>query len=87
MREGAKLQHKLVKVDKPVLRIPMLAIHLQKNLYQASLVVMLCICVLPHESVRLRCDVLPIEHGLSGQVPCRLGAKESLWFHCARCAE
>lgn len=34
VREGSKLQHKLVKVDRPVLRIPMLAIHLQKNLYQ-----------------------------------------------------
>ncbi|WIA41146.1 hypothetical protein OEZ86_004769 [Tetradesmus obliquus] len=34
VREGSKLQHKLVKVDKPVLRIPMLAIHLQRNLYQ-----------------------------------------------------
>jgi hypothetical protein len=27
-----KLQHRLVKIDKPVLRIPMLAIHLQRNL-------------------------------------------------------
>jgi aspartyl aminopeptidase len=34
VREGSKLQHKLVKVDKPVLHIPMLAIHLQRNLYQ-----------------------------------------------------
>jgi aspartyl aminopeptidase len=29
---GGKLQHRLVKIDKPVLRIPMLAIHLQRNL-------------------------------------------------------
>lgn len=36
VREGSKLQHKLVKVDKPVLRIPMLAIHLQRNLYQVG---------------------------------------------------
>eukprot|EP00879_Flechtneria_rotunda_P013716 GHRR01014328.1.p1 GENE.GHRR01014328.1~~GHRR01014328.1.p1 ORF type:complete len:430 (+),score=130.17 GHRR01014328.1:850-2139(+) len=34
VRDGSKLQHRLVKIDKPVLRIPMLAIHLQKNLYQ-----------------------------------------------------
>lgn len=29
---GGKLQHRLVKIDKPVLRIPMLAIHLNRNL-------------------------------------------------------
>lgn len=29
---GGKLQHRLVKIDKPMLRIPMLAIHLQRNL-------------------------------------------------------
>lgn len=29
---GGKLQHRLMKIDKPVLRIPMLAIHLQRNL-------------------------------------------------------
>lgn len=29
---GGKLQHRLIKIDKPVLRIPMLAIHLQRNL-------------------------------------------------------
>jgi aspartyl aminopeptidase len=36
VQDGSKLQHKLVKVDKPVLRIPMLAIHLQRSLYQVS---------------------------------------------------
>jgi aspartyl aminopeptidase len=29
---SSKLHHRLVKIDKPVLRIPMLAIHLQRNL-------------------------------------------------------
>jgi aspartyl aminopeptidase len=29
---GSKLQHRLVKIDQPVLRIPMLAIHLQRGL-------------------------------------------------------
>lgn len=29
---GGKLQHRLIKIDRPVLRIPMLAIHLQRNL-------------------------------------------------------
>jgi aspartyl aminopeptidase len=29
---SGKLQHRLVKIDKPVLRIPMLAIHLNRNL-------------------------------------------------------
>lgn len=29
---SGKLQHRLIKINKPVLRIPMLAIHLQRNL-------------------------------------------------------
>lgn len=38
---GGKLQHRLVKIDKPVLRIPMLAIHLQRNMW----VVHACCCL------------------------------------------
>jgi len=33
VREGSKMVHKLVRIDKPILRIPMLAIHLQRGLY------------------------------------------------------
>jgi aspartyl aminopeptidase len=33
VREGSKLVHKLVRIEKPILRIPMLAIHLNRGLY------------------------------------------------------
>jgi len=34
--EGEQIQHRLVRIDRPILRIPMLAIHLQRDIHSAG---------------------------------------------------